>query len=422
MTTAWLWWAALAVQGASPTSGDVSLNEYFQAIERHNPALQAVSHRVASIRAQAEAATALPDPTATVGVYASEVETRVGPQKQRLSLSQALPWRGKRALSGQAANARGDSLAAGGKALALELFAEFKRHYAELYSIGRELAVAERHLELLEKLAGVVDAKYRVGKVDYSAFIRVDVELDRMRDRAQSTRDRARPTVAAMNALLGRETAAPIPFPESLPEPASDWAPEAATTAMRGNNPELVSLDHAARAAALELELARQQRRPDFRVGLDWINTGEAVIPDLPESGRDALVVNLSLNLPIRRKRLAATARDAAERRAAVQADRQARTNDLDARLQQALFDIREANRKITLYRDALIPKAQESFNVTLKSFESDRASFSDVIDADRALVELSLARYRAEADRFKAAARAQSLTGSWPAAKEDTP
>jgi len=408
-----LWAAATAVYGA-PLPG-ASLQDYLRYLEEHNPALAQAGHQVDAARARADVAEALPDPNATLGWYASEIETRVGPQKQRLSLSQALPLGGKLALRGEAAAAAADQTLAQRRAVQLKLFDGFKKHWADLYALGRELETVQQQLELLDKFTDVVDAKYRVGKATYAQFLRIEVERDRLRDRLASVRDRRNPLVSAMNALLGRAPDTPIAYPERLEAP--NLGPEDLDEAelarnLQTHNPELAALARMADASSLNMALARKERIPDLRVGVDWINTGEARNPNLPGSGQDALVLNVGVNLPIWRKKQSGLEREAAARYAAAEAGQSARLDQLHAALRQALYDYREAERKIALYRDALMPRARESADVTLAAFESEQATFLDVLDADRLLLDLALSLHRAEADRFKAIAAIETLTG----------
>ena len=74
---------------------NATLADFLRVAEARNPGLES-SRRIWRAEAEgAEAAGSWPDPQLSFAWYAEEVETRVGPQKQRLSVRQRLPWFGK---------------------------------------------------------------------------------------------------------------------------------------------------------------------------------------------------------------------------------------------------------------------------------------------------------------------------------------
>jgi outer membrane protein TolC len=78
-----------------------------------------------------------------------------------------------------------------------------------------------------------------------------------------------------------------------------------------------------------------------------------------------------------------------------------------------SLYRFRDAKRKISLYKDALIPKATESFKVTESGFRAGRGTFTDIIDAQRSLLEFAHSYERALADKHQALAKIEMLTGT---------
>jgi outer membrane protein TolC len=76
------------------------------------------------------------------------------------------------------------------------------------------------------------------------------------------------------------------------------------------------------------------------------------------------------------------------------------------------LYNFRDAERKIDLYRDTLVPKAQQSFTVIQKAFTAGKTDFLDVVDAERTLLEFELSYERALADRAQRLAKLEMLIG----------
>jgi outer membrane protein TolC len=121
----------------------------------------------------------------------------------------------------------------------------------------------------------------------------------------------------------------------------------------------------------------------------------------------------LSLNIPIWGKKYSAGVREAQLKRQAVLKQKGDTENQLKAQLQMASFQRRDAERKLDLYGNGLIPKAEQSLKVTEQAYRSSGGSFLDLIDAQRSLLEFQLSYERALADHEQGLARIELLIGS---------
>ena len=131
------------------------------------------------------------------------------------------------------------------------------------------------------------------------------------------------------------------------------------------------------------------------------------------DSGKDPVVAMFSMSLPFaNREKYRAAEREAEFRLDAARKERADKVNELSAALQMALYDFRDSERKINLYRDTLLPKARQALEVTRQGFEAGRADFLDLIDAERTLLAFDLSYARAQADRAVSLAEIEMLVG----------
>jgi outer membrane protein TolC len=122
----------------------------------------------------------------------------------------------------------------------------------------------------------------------------------------------------------------------------------------------------------------------------------------------------LSLSLPIYwEKNKAAVDEEKAKKRSFEQLKVDTE-NRITAAVAQASFDLRDAERKISLYRNTLIPKTNESIEASYTAYQSGDATFLDVIDSEQSLLEFRLALNRAQADAVIARAKLQQLAGGF--------
>jgi outer membrane protein TolC len=393
----------------------LSFSDYLGMILERNPALQASVHAWASAREKSKTVSSLPDPQLGFRYYVQEVETRVGPQKQALGLTQRFPWKGKRKLAGKLAEASANQAGEHHEALRRRLFEEFKQGFAEYFYIHKAIELVRMESELLKELESVVTIRYMAGSAGYTEMLRIQVEMDRLEDRVKSLKDLARPVLAALNAMLDRPPETSVVLPETL----ASWIPDrqvaasdACLTNVDENNPELRAFAFQAEEAGQAASLARKNFFPDVTVGVEWINTGSSTMPNVEDNGKDPIILTFGVNLPVWRGKYRAETAMAEQKRMAAMRQREDQENRLVAELEMVLYGYHDGLRKIALYRETIIPKARESLEVTRKAFESNESEYLDLIDVERTLFEFELAYVRAVADTVKALASAERITG----------
>ena len=380
------------------------LAEYARYAEQHNPKLKQALTRYQAALAKVSSASAWVDPRLTYGYFARPVETRTGPQEMRFSAAQTFPWKGKLDLKGRIAQQEAEVEGQRYEATRRLLIFEVKAAYYDCYFLERAIAVTEGNLRLLAHLEEVGRTRYRSGTGEHAPVLKAQVELGRLEDQLRSLRQQRRPAAARLNAALGRAATAPIALPDSLPATALDLDEEVLKERLQAANPMLQMRQVQARVQSLGVELAGKQFYPDLTVSLDYIHIGDR--------GANPLMAMATLNLPLWRSSYEAGQRAAKlSHQAALQgvADEE---NRLAAELELALYKQRDAQSRSALYRDSLLPKAEQALNVTQRAFAADRSDFLAVIDAQRTLLEFQLAYERARTDQALHWAEIEKLVG----------
>jgi outer membrane protein TolC len=354
----------------------------------------------------------LPDPRFSYRYYIEEVETRVGPQTHAVGLSQMFPWFGKLKLRGAVAREAANAAKSRYEALKRRLFFDVEKAYCEYYYLGRSISVMEENVRLLKSLEDVVTARYKTDSARYPDLIRIQVELGKLDDRLRSLRDLGTVRSADLNAILNRPADSLLPVPQTLPGDIPEFPERSAMLGLLDQNPGLAALRHEARKAEKSISLARKEGAPDLTLGVDYIFTDEALMSDVKDSGKDPVVAMLSINIPLWRQKYRAGVEEAESRHSATLKTLEEMQNRLIADLENALYELRDAERRIELYRDTLLAKASQSLKATQQAFAAGKASFIEVIDSLRVLLEFQLAHERARVDRIKAAASLRMLLG----------
>jgi cobalt-zinc-cadmium efflux system outer membrane protein len=388
------------------------LNDFLAYAALNNPQLEAAFNRWKAALEMVTQVRTLPDPHFNYGYFIQEVETRVGPQEQRVGLSQTFPWFGKLKLRGEVALEGANAAQQQYEAARLKLFDEVKHAYYELYYLGRAVSVTAANVELLGQFEEIARSKYEAGTALNGDVIKAQVELDKTRDRLRTLNDLKNPTAARLNATLNRPAATPLAFPTNMVLATLSTESSQLLEQLKTANPELKSLDYLAGKDQANIALAKKDFYPDVTLGVDYVDTGPARMSGVADSGKDAVVAEFSINLPLWWGKYRAGVREAESRYNATRLERQDRANLLTTDLELALFKFQDAQRKIALYRDALIPKADENVKVIQRSFESGKSDFLSLIDAERMLLEFQLTYERAVADREQGLSTVETLVG----------
>ncbi|MDY0109568.1 MAG: TolC family protein [Candidatus Krumholzibacteria bacterium] len=397
-----------------------TLDDYLRFAARHNPGLAAAFHRWRAALAQVPQARSLPDPQVSFGIVLDEVDRSATYMGERYSLAQMFPWFGTRQLRGDVALE--DAVAAGQRfeAARRELVVQVTRAYTEYAYLEQAVQIARDNRELLVRLESVVGARYRAGTASQADLIRAQVELDRAEDFVQSLADIRGAAAAELNAALGRPVLSPLPAVPGSPAqqalaPLPELADEQWLTLATDRNPELAAMRREAAGRNQAITLARRQYYPDIMVGIEYARDGGARMAQMDGGGADMVMGMVSINLPLWRGGRAGGVQEALARYGDTTSRIRERELGLAVELKLALFAYRDSRRKLELYGGALLPKARQSLATTETAYRVGEAGFTDLVDAQRIVLEFALAYERAAADGAQAAARLGALVGRLP-------
>ena len=374
------------------------LTDYLGYALVHNGNLAAALARQRAAAVGVDAVGVLPEPRFTWSEAIEPVETRVGPQERIFSLTQEIPWFGTLGLQREVVADRAAGAGARAEATALAVLLEARTAYHELDYLARALATAAGHLDLLVQVEAVARARYETGDGTYADVVKAQVEMAQLEDRLAGLRDLRGPLAAHFNAVLGRASDAPVSVVTMPVSEVAAGLPELRER-MLAANPELAVLAREAESQLKAGDLAGKRRFPGLSLGVNYVQIGAARTAGTPDSGKDAAFATLGLSLPMWRGGYGADERAAEGRYRAAEHQRSDLARRLGARLERAVYEHRDAGRRVALYRDTLLPKARQSLAAARAAYEAGAAAFLDLVDAERVLLEFELAYRRAEAD-----------------------
>ena len=388
------------------------LSDYLAQAALKNPELEAAFHRWKAALEKIPQVRALPDPRFTFAYFIESVETRVGPQRARFALTQSFPWFGTLDLREDMATQEANALKAQYDFIKLRVFYDVKNGFYEYAYLAQSVQITRADIELLKYLESIARARYSAGAIPFADVIKTQVQLGRIEDRLNTLLDLRTPVMAKLAAALNMPMDSEFPWPPAVPVMLTTLTDDELFKLVGEYNPQIKKFEYLEAMERVGIELAQKDYYPNFTFGVETILTDPALNPATPDSGKDPVIASMSINIPFWWEKRRAAVREREAKHSAVTRDNVALKQNLLSSMQLALYKYRDAQRKIDLYQNTLIPKADEALAVTLEAFQAGTRSSLDLIDAEKTLLEFELAYIRALADQAQRLAELEMLLG----------
>ena len=369
-----------------------------------NPEVRAAKEFSFSWLERVPQARSLPDPQFSYRLFLSPPETRVGPQNQGLEVSQGLPWFGKRELQAERASHQATAVSWRARELERTLVAELKRAYFDAAFLQEALAINADETSLLRRFEQIALTRYSTGVGIQQSVIKVQTDVSRLADQATALRERLDATGRRIAELLGRPEAelALSPIDLSLPELRYD------RTALENEaierNPGIFATRQQIEADGAWIRRRQRDNYPDFSLGLGYTDVGRredaAGRMNPPEdNGSDIWALTVKLNIPLYRARVRAGVAEAEYSQRSSERALERAQDRLRYTIQESLLRLESLDERARLYREVLIPQAEESLASAEAAYTTNRQSLLDLLDAERVLFQVRLTFHRLLSD-----------------------
>ncbi len=379
---------------------------------RH-PEFAALRIEAESAATRIESAGALPDPVLRTelrdvtneGLDASPnlLPPRIG--GARYTFSQSLPWSGKRDLRRGVAGAGADEAAARARAGWVDLATRIKLTYAQHHVHLLSIRYTKENLDLMRRVADIARTRYASGLGGQQDALRAQTEIVAMETDLAMLEGESAQASARMRALLGRPENVKLRPPEQLRvlPPVAKLALPALEERLRANNPQLAGEDARIAGAEKNRALVELNRYPDVTLGVSPTQTRNRV---------SQWELMFEINIPLQRDSRRAQEREA---ELLVEAARLRRTDTLNqalAALAESIAGLQVAQHLESLVSGGLLPQAELSLNAALAAYETGRAEFAMVLDAQRQLRRARTELVKARGDQQMRLAEIEKMVG----------
>ena len=374
-----------------------------------NPRLAQVSFAIDAARGRAVQAGLYPNPT--VNVTGNEISDRTGPGGIWTAYSsQEIVTANKLGLGRSAALKEVDQAT-------LNLIAERYRVFTDVRQAFFEAVMLQRRGEILTDLVKLaeqsVENAEKLRKAKEAAeldVVQLEVDLERYRAELEATRRALPAAYRRLAASAGVQEMHISRLVGTLDLPLPDYDLDRVRLYVLGVHPELRSAQVGVERAQLVLRRAEVEPVPNVTVGAGYTYQGQNRSNDWD--------VGVSVPIPVWNKNqgniLAARAQvgEAVNQVGRVE-------NDLVNRLSTAFSTYASAGKRAERYKTTILPKAQRTYQLSIKAYQGGQFAYLRVLQAQRAVAEADLELVRSLGEMWGAASEIAGLMleDQWPLA-----
>ena len=381
------------------------------AVER-NPKVSAAKARWQATIEQYPQVTALPDPMFMYGYFLRSVETRVGPQRHRVSFSQAFPYPGTLDAAGEVVKKAIEIERVKHEQVIRDLIVELKLSYHELAYLQRAVELTRQNHELVASILTIATARYAEGKATLNDVLKAQSQLAQLEYDFILLEELQRVEHANINGILSVPSATPLGATVPV-------AYEPLDVALADVEKQALAKRQELRIAALTIEkateriaLAELQTKPMLKFDLMTIETGEALMLDAPGSGKNPFSIGFGVTIPWSSLKNSSKVREAQQNHEVVTANKRVLEDETKVALQKVYFRLENARRLVELYETTLIPQAGAAIEVAETWHQEGPKSITGFLETQSVWLNFNLARLRAIADYQQNVARLEKLVG----------
>lgn len=368
-----------------------TLDEYLLIASKNNPEVKSAYLKFEAALQKSPQVSALPDPTFSVSAFGKMIETRVGPQEARFTLTQMFPWFGTLAAKENAANLMAEAAFQMYLDTKNEVFFNVKKVYAEMFELQQIIMLEQENLEILNSYKKLALSKFENGKGAMVDVVRIDIKRNESLTNIQILQKRKEPLETAFNSMLNRESLFEIQFPTELPK--ANLNLNIKTDSLFNNNPKVVQLDRQKEAFEAQKIVAIKEGYPKIGVGLDYSIISKRDVPDLAMNGQDAIMPMLSVTLPVFRKKYKGAQKEAEYMIAATEEKKVAVTNNLMANYSSAQYDVSKSIDLLNLF-DIQLKSTNQAIALLIAAYSNSGSDFVEILrlNQDELMYEKAIA------------------------------
>ncbi|PCJ64347.1 MAG: transporter [Bacteroidetes bacterium] len=359
------------------------LEDYLKYAAENNVGLKATYAEFEASMQRIEQVNTLSNPTFSFGYFISPVETRVGPQRMKFSLSQMFPWFGTLDAKEDIASKLAESRYQEFIAYKLGLYLDVKKAYFTLIELNDHIRLQQENLTLLTTYKELANIQFANGKGPMVDVLRADVRIENIQIEISLLREKVSPLSTHFNLLLNRssDTKIEMEMLDSIVNHEVFY-----TDSIFKKNPTIASFNLKINAVSRQADLAKLSGLPSVGLGLDYVVVSKRNIGMVADDGKDILMPMATISLPIFRSRYKAAISEASHQKKALQLHKEQFKNNLNTEFAEAQYKLSSSMKLIRLYKSEINAQSR-ILDLLFTSYSTSGRDFVEVIRNQQQLI-----------------------------------
>jgi outer membrane protein TolC len=387
-----------------------SLETYFATAAENNPGLQSKYKAFQAALQRVPQVSSLPDPTFSFGYFISPVETRLGPQKAKFSLSRMFPWFGTLKAREDAATLAAEAKFQEFVDARNQLYYEVAAAYYPLYKLSEWKQIERENIEILNSYKEIATRNFENGKGAMVDVLRVDIMLKDASTNLEILNQEEKPLLTKFNKMLNRSAEEKVTI--EVEEKTDTMTVHLNKDSLMEQHPVLKKLELMRQSSEAAESAARKNGYPNMGLGLDYVVVGEPTDMQVEDSGRDVIMPMLSVSIPIFRKKYNAAVKEAQLTQESLALQKEEFTNNLASRYEQVWFDISRQEQLIKLYNEQ-IKETRRALKLLTTAYANSGKDFEEILRMQQELLKYKKKKVDAISRYKTAVARMEYVMGA---------
>jgi outer membrane protein, heavy metal efflux system len=367
-------------------SSRLSLGEVTRAVLENNPAIKEAESRWQAAIHRVRQANAWDDPR-----IAGESRVRrfvdIPPNAfmdQTLAIEQLIPITGKNLVRGRIVGAEALSAFEEARRTQLDVIAKARATYFQLANAYDQLEINSKNLTSLKQIADISRSRYEAGLESAANVLVAETDHSKLQETRRDLERNLSDAQSQLNTLMNRDAFAPVGVPIMATVDYTHLSVSRLQSITLAQRPEVQMARAKINGEKSKLQLAHRAWIPDPAIaikGQRYNDAAEAV---------SELDAGLSFTIPwVNPSKYSAGVREARAGLAAAEQGLEREQKEASRLLRDQLTKIETFHHHVELFRDKLVPQAQQAFKATELSYESGKTTFLDWISAQRNLRDI---------------------------------
>jgi cobalt-zinc-cadmium efflux system outer membrane protein len=403
--------ADVGESGARPVrSNSLSLSEVTAAALANNPAIKEALRRWNAAKARIPQAAAWDDPRLG-GESRVRRFVEVPPNAfmdQTVGIEQMIPVTGKNLARARTTAAEALSAYQEVRRQQLDVIVAARAAFFRLANAHAQLEINQKNIVSLRQIADISRRKYEAGTETAANVLVAETDSSKVLETRSDLERQLSDEQAQLNTLMNRDAFAPLGEPEAASIKAPELSPAALRPLVLTQRPEVRMAEAKIDAEKSKLQLARREWIPDPALSIKAQRYNDAA------EGVSELDAGVSFSVPwFNFRKYAAGVREAGENVGAAEQALDRSQKEALRLLRSQLQKIETFHHHVELFRDKIVPQAQQAFEANRLSYESGKASFLDWITAQRNLRDVESTARQHLTDYQIAVAELEAIVGA---------